>query len=105
MSDPEYADLSNAAGFVQRIVEKAQSEDLGALRLGLARSEVVRAAPKARMHVRRRGRPDIQALADDLVASCMAKLYELEGRPLVSRWLQHAYDFRKNLEAYEKATH
>jgi hypothetical protein len=105
MSDPEYTDLSAAAGFVQRIVERAQSEDLGALRLGLARSEVARAAPKARRHARRRGRPDIQALADDLVVSCMAKLYELEGRPLVSRWLRHACDFQKNLEAYDKATH
>jgi hypothetical protein len=105
MGDPEYADLSAAAGFVQRIVERAQTEDLGSLRLGLARSEVTRAAPKARWHARRRGRPDIQALADELVASCMAKLYELEGRPLVSGWAKHAYDFQKNFEAYDKATH
>jgi hypothetical protein len=103
MTDPEYADLSTAAEFVRRIVDN-RIEGPDALRVGLARNQIARAASKARIHARQAARPDIQALANDLVASCMAKLDELEGRNLLDRWIQRAHDFEKNLEAYEKAT-
>jgi hypothetical protein len=105
MSDPEYAELSTAADFVRRIIERHRNGDPHALdRVALARNEVARAAPKARIHARQTGQPDNQALAEDLVESCLAKLDELEGKRLHARWTQRADEFEKNLEAYNRAT-